>query len=144
MGMHINKALKMIKKYEGFSPKPYFCPAGVLTIGYGHTGSDVRLGMTITKKQATELLKKDLIRFKKNVLKYDNIYHWNMNQYQALLSFAYNIGSIDQLTDYGRRSIGEIEKAFHKYVKANGVILEGLVKRRNEELKLFRKEVRYD
>ena len=68
----------------------------------------------------------------------------SMNQYQALLSFAYNIGSIDQLTDYGRRSIGEIEKAMPKYVKANGVILEGLVKRRNEELKLFRKEVKYD
>ena len=67
-----------------------------------------------------------------------------MNQYQALLSFAYNIGSIDQLTDYGKRSIGEIEKAIPKYVKANGVILEGLVKRRNEELKLFRKEVKYD
>ena len=100
--------------------------------------------MVITKKQANELLKKDLVRFKKNVLKYDNIYHWNMNQYQALLSFAYNIGSIDQLTDYGRRSIGEIEKAIPKYVKANGVILEGLVKRRNEELKLFRKEVKYD
>ena len=142
--MEIKKALKIIKKYEGFSPKPYFCPAGVLTIGYGHTGVDVRKGMVITKKQATELLKKDLVRFKKNVLKYDSIYHWNMNQYQALLSFAYNIGSIDQLTDYGRRSIGEIEKAIPKYVKTNGVVLQGLVKRRNEELKLFRKEVKYD
>ena len=144
MNMEIKKALKIIKKYEGFAKKPYYCPSGVLTIGYGHTGCDVRLGMTITKKQANELLKKDLVRFKKKVLKYDEIYHWNMNQYQALLSFAYNIGSIDQLTDYGRRSIGEIEKAIPKYVKANGVILDGLVKRRNEELKLFRKEVKYD
>lgn len=142
--MEIKKALKIIKKYEGFAKKPYYCPAGVLTIGYGHTGVDVRLGMTITKKQANELLKKDLVRFKKNVLKYDEIYHWNMNQYQALLSFAYNIGSIDQLTDHGRRSISEIKKAMPKYVKANGVILEGLVKRRKEELKLFMKEVNYD
>ena len=129
---------------RGFHLNRTFALPGFLLLDMVIPGADVRQGMVITKKQATELLKKDLLRFKKNVLKYDNIYHWNMNQYQALLSFAYNIGSIDQLTDYGRRSIGEIEKAIPKYVKANGVILEGLVKRRNEELKLFRKEVKYD
>ena len=65
MGMHINKALKMIKKYEGLALKPYYCQSGILTIGYGHTGKDVKKGMIITKKQAKELLKKDLVRFKK-------------------------------------------------------------------------------
>ena len=142
MGMHIKKALKMIKKYEGLSLSPYYCPSGILTIGYGHTGSDVKKLMVITKKQANELLKKDLVRFKKEVMKYDNIYHWNENEYQALLSFAYNIGSIDQLTANGTRTKDQISKAIPLYCRgANGNKLPGLIKRRKEEQKLFNKEV---
>ena len=142
MGMHINKALKMIKKYEGLALKPYYCPSGVLTIGYGHTGNDVKKGMVITKKQANELLKKDLVRFKKEVMKYDNIYHWNENEYQALLSFAYNIGSIHQLTKNGTRSKEQISTAIPLYCTgSNGNKLLGLLKRRMEEQKLFNKEV---
>ena len=140
--MHINKALKMIKKYEGLALMPYYCPSGVLTIGYGHTGNDVKKGMVITKKQANELLKKDLVRFKKEVMKYDNIYHWNVNEYQALLSFAYNIGSIHQLTANGTRTKDQISKAIPLYCRgANGNKLPGLLKRRMEEQKLFNKEV---
>lgn len=142
MGMHINKALKMIKKYEGLALKTYYCPSGVLTIGYGHTGNDVKKGMVITKKQANELLKKDLVRFKKEVMKYDSIYHWNENEYQALLSFAYNIGSIHQLTANGTRTKEQISKAIPLYCRgSNGNKLPGLVKRRMEEQKLFNKEV---
>ena len=142
MGMHINKALKMIKKYEGLSLRPYYCPSGVLTIGYGHSGNDVKKGMVITKKQANELLKKDLVRFKKEVMKYDSIYHWNENEYQALLSFAYNIGSIHQLTANGTRTKEEISKAIPLYCRgSNGNKLQGLIKRRREEQKLFNKEV---
>ena len=142
MGMHINKALKMIKKYEGLALKPYYCPCGILTIGDGHTGNGVKKGMVITKKQAKELLKKDLVRFKKEVMKYDKIYHWNENEYQALLSFAYNIGSIHQLTANGTRTKEHISKAIPLYCRgANGNKLTGLVKRRLEEQKLFNKEV---
>ena len=142
MGMHIKKALKMIKKYEGLALRPYYCPSGILTIGYGHTGNDVKKGMVITKKQANELLKKDLVRFKKEVMKYDSVYHWNENEYQALLSFAYNIGSIHQLTANGTRTKEEISKAIPLYCRgANGNKLQGLVKRRLEEQKLFNKEV---
>ena len=140
--MHISKALKIIKKYEGLSLRPYYCPSGILTIGYGHTGNDVKKGMVITKKQANELLKKDLVRFKKEVMKYDSVYHWNENEYQALLSFAYNIGSIHQLTANGTRTKAEISKAIPLYCRgANGNKLPGLVKRRLEEQKLFNKEV---
>ena len=142
MGMHINKALKMIKKYEGLALKPYYCPSGILTIGYGHTGNDVKKGMVITKKQANELLKKDLVRFKKEVMMYDNIYHWNENEYQALLSFSYNIGSIHQLTANGTRKKEQISKAIPLYCRgANGNKLPGLINRREEEQKLFNKEV---
>ena len=141
--MRINKALKIIKKYEGLSLKPYYCPSGVLTIGYGHTGSDFKKGMVITKKQANDILKQDLVRFKKEVMKYDNIYHWNENEYQALLSFAYNIGSIHQLTANGTRTKEEISKKILLYCRgANGNKLPGLVKRRLEEQKLFNKEVK--
>ena len=142
MGMHINKALKIIKKFEGLALKPYYCPSGVLTIGYGHTGNDVKKGMVITKKQANELLKKDLVRFKKEVMKYDSVYHWNENEYQALLSFAYNIGSIHQLTANGTRTKDQISKAIPLDGRgANGNKLPGLVKRRMEEQKLFNKGV---
>ena len=142
MGMHINKALKMIKKYEGLALRPYCCPSGILTIGYGHTGNDVKKGMVITKKQANELLKKDLVRFKKEVMKYDSVYHWNENEYQALLSFAYNIGSIHQLTANGTRTKEQISTAIPLYCSdSNGNKLLGLLKRRMEEQKLFNKEV---
>ena len=139
----INKSgLNLIKKYEGCRLTSYICPAGVLTIGYGHTGNDVKKGMVITKKQANELLKKDLVRFKKEVMKYDSIYHWNENEYQALLSFAYNIGSIHQLTANGTRTKEQISKAIPLYCRgSNGDKLPGLVKRRMEEQKLFNKEV---
>ena len=65
-----NNGLAIIEKFEGCQLKAYVCPAGVLTIGYGHTGSDVKPGMTITKEQAVELLKKDVAKFEKVVEKY--------------------------------------------------------------------------
>ena len=132
-----DKGLAIIQKYEGCRLKTYLCPAGVLTIGYGHTGSDVKSGMTITKAKALELLKKDISRFEKAVSKYDSVYHWNQNQFDALVSFAFNIGSIDQLTNNGKRSISEISSKITAYDKANGKVLAGLTKRRAEEKKLF-------
>ena len=103
-----DNGINLIKEFEGCMLTAYRCPAGVLTIGYGHTGSDVKAGMKITKEKATELLKKDLIKFEKHVMKYDNVYHFNQNQFDALVSFAFNIGNIDQLTAKGTRSIKEI------------------------------------
>ena len=132
-----DNGLAIIQKYEGCQLKAYLCPAGVLTIGYGHTGSDVKSGMTITKAKALELLKKDISRFEKAVSKYDSVYHWNQNQFDALVSFAFNIGSIDQLTNNGKRSIAEISSKITAYDKANGKALAGLTKRRAEEKKLF-------
>lgn len=141
MNKHINKkGLNLIKKYEGLRLTAYLCPAGVLTIGYGHTGSDVKKGMKITKKKATSLLKKDVARFEKHVNKYDSIYHWTSNEFSAMVSFAFNIGNIDQLTAYGTRSKAEIRVKILQYCNANGKRLEGLYKRRVDESKLFRTE----
>ena len=134
----INKSgLNLIKKYEGCKLTSYICPAGVLTIGYGHTGKDVKPNQTITKKKAISLLKKDLARFERHVQSYNYIYEWTDNEFSALVSFAYNIGNIDQLTAYGTRTRSQIRSAMLKYVKANGKTLQGLVKRRKAELKLF-------
>ena len=134
----INKSgLNLIKKYEGCRLTSYICPAGVLTIGYGHTGKDVKPNQTITKKKAISLLKKDLARFERHVQSYNYIYEWTDNEFSALVSFAYNIGNIDQLTAYGTRTRSQIRTAMLKYVKANGKTLPGLVKRRKAELKLF-------
>lgn len=137
---HINKAgLNLIKKFEGCKLTSYICPAGVLTIGYGHTGSDVKPNQKISKKKALSLLKKDLVRFERHVQSYNYIYEWTDNEFSALVSFAYNIGNIDLLTAKGTRTRAEIRKAMLKYVKANGQVLQGLVRRRKAELKLFNK-----
>ena len=134
----INKSgLNLIKKYEGCKLTSYICPAGVLTIGYGHTGKDVKPNQTITKKKAINLLKKDLARFERHVQSYNYIYEWTDNEFSALVSFAYNIGNIDQLTAYGTRTRSQIRSAMLKYVKANAKTLAGLVKLRKVELKLF-------
>ena len=134
----INKSgLNLIKKYEGCRLTSYICPAGVLTIGYGHTGKDVKPNQTITKRKAISLLKKDLARFERHVQSYNYIYEWTDNEFSALVSFAFNIGNIDQLTAYGTRTRSQIRTAMLKYVKANGKTLPGLVKRRKAELRLF-------
>lgn len=133
--------INLIKKYEGCVLTAYRCPAGVLTIGYGHTGKDVKENMIITKAQAEKLLKADLVAFEKKVSAYDSIYHFNANQFSALVSFAYNIGSIDQLTAKGTRSLEEISEKMLLYNKAAGKQLPGLVKRRKAEQELFNKKV---
>ena len=139
------RGLAIIKEFEGFSAKAYYCPAKVLTIGYGTTNSDrsitgvtITEGMTITEKQASEWLKKSVdLKYGKNVNKFDHIYHWTQNEFDAMVSFAYNLGSIDGLCANGKRSKPQIADAMLKYVKANGKVLPGLVKRRKKERALF-------
>lgn len=70
-------------------------------------------------------------------MKYDYKYHWNQNQLDSLTSFAYNIGSIDQLTANGTRSIAEISNKILAYDKAGGQTLAGLTRRRKAEKELF-------
>jgi len=140
--INISKAIALIKKYEGFSTKAYRCPAGILTIAYGHT-SGVKEGDTVTQEQAETLLYDDIAPIYIKVASYDNKYHWNENEFCALLSFGYNLGvnSINQLTAQGSRSKAEIADAILKYNKANGKVLDGLVTRRHAERALFLKPV---
>lgn len=139
--MHINNdGLKIIKESEGLRLKAYKCPAGVWTIGYGHTGKDVKKGMVITEEKATDLLRSDIARFERHVSYYDKIYGFTSNEFSALVSFAYNIGTIAGLTKAGTRTKGQIANKMLEYCYANGEKLSGLYARRNKERKLFLKK----
>lgn len=131
------RGIALIKKYEGCRREAYVCPAGVWTIGYGHTGPEVVPGLVWSLEQVDAALKQDLVRFETKVVDYDNIYHWTQNEFDALVSFAYNLGSIKNLTDLGKRTREEIKAHWCLYCKGGGKTLPGLVRRREEELKLF-------
>lgn len=130
------KGIDLIKKYEGCVLTSYKCPAGVYTIGYGHT-EGVYPGQKINRDEAESFLKKDLKRFEDHVNAYNKKYNFNQNQFDALVSFAYNIGSIDQLTQNGTRSKYQIADMMLEYIKAGGTVLPGLINRRREERQLF-------
>lgn len=142
MARNLSKdGLDLIKSFEGLSLKAYKCVSTekYYTIGYGHYGADVKAGQTITKKQAEELLKQDVERFVRHVNSYMSRYNFNQNQFDALVSFAYNIGNINQLTASGTRSISQISASIPLYNKSGGRVLNGLVKRRAKERALFNK-----
>ena len=91
-----DNGIEFIKSFEGFSPKSCKCVESekYYTIGYGHYGKDVAENDTITKYAATKLLKKDVESVERKVDKYDSIYNFNQNQFDALVSFCYNVGNI--------------------------------------------------
>lgn len=130
--------IDLIKQFEGCRLTAYKCSAGVWTIGYGHT-SGVTSGMTITQAQAEAYLKSDLAKFESHVSGYNATYAWNQNEFDALVSFAFNIGNIDQLTANGTRSRATIASKMLEYNKAGGAVVQGLVTRRAAEQALFLK-----
>lgn len=131
--------LNLIKSYEGCRLVAYKAVSTekYYTIGYGHYGADVKKGMRITQAQADAYLVSDLAKFETKVNKYQGKYNFNQNQFDALVSFAYNVGSIDGLTNYGKRTIAQISAKFSAYNKSGGKVLAGLTKRRAAEKKLF-------
>lgn len=140
--MDISKSgLNFIKKWEGgpWLQAKRFGSERYLSIGYGHYGPDVKIGQTITQAEAEALLKKDVQNAVNHVNYMNNkyAYNFNQNEFDALVSFAYNIGSINQLTANGTRSKKVIAEKMLLYVKSCGVTLQGLVNRRKAENKLF-------
>lgn len=130
--------LKLIEQFEGLRLTAYKASKRdkYYTIGYGHCGADVKQGMTITEAQAESYLRQDVAEAEAAVNKYSG-YGWNQNQFNALVSFAYNVGNIDGLTNNGKRSVAEISAKISEYVYSGGVKLEGLVRRRAAEKALF-------
>ena len=133
--------LNLIIDFEGFCPKATKAvkTERYYTIGYGHYGKDVEENQSITKEQALKLLKKDMKRFETKVMKYNDCYNFTQNEFDALVSFAYNVGNIDQLTAKGTRTKKEIADAMLLYIKSGGNVLDGLRKRRTMERELFLK-----
>lgn len=131
--------LNLIISFEGFCPKATKAvkTEKYYTIGYGHYGKDVGEKQTITKVEALTLLKKDMKRFETKVMKYNNCYNFTQNEFDALVSFAYNVGNIEQLTAKGTRTKKEIADAMLLYIKSGGNVLDGLRKRRIRERELF-------
>lgn len=133
-------AIDLIKKFEGIKTKAYKCPAGVWTIGYGHT-KGVQKGDTCTMAQAVEFLKEDLKVCEYAIYDFVKV-ELNQNQFDALCSFIYNVGTGAFQNSTMRKFInaGHFPLAagqFDRWNKADGVVLEGLVRRRAAEKELF-------
>ena len=132
------RGINLIKQFEGVRLTAYKCPAGVYTIGYGHTRG-VQRGMKITEEEASAYLTADLRNSEKAVERYDSVYHWNQNEFDALVSFTFNCGATNlrALLRNGRRNRSQIAETLPLYRKAGGKVLKGLERRRAAEKALF-------
>lgn len=138
--------VNLIKSFEGLFLTAYYCPAGVLTIGYGHTNMDgvlprVVKGLTITKEQAEDILARALVPYENAVKRLVKV-RLTQSEFDALVSFAYNcgIGALEKSTLLRKLNKGDyscVPAELMKYVtaktKKGRVTLAGLVRRRKAE-----------
>lgn len=135
--------LALIKQFEGCRLTAYQCSAGVWTIGYGHTAG-VYKGMKITQAQADAFLKQDIAKFEKYINNPSYVQFTdklNQNQFDALVSFAFNLGQGNVKKLCVGRNINQIPSAMRQYCKAAGKTLPGLQRRRKAEAALYNKKV---
>ena len=142
-----DKGYDLIKKFEGYSDRPYKCPAGISTIGYGNTyypnGTKVKItDSKITKEKGLYILEKLVEKFRIQVKKYVKK-ELTKNQEDALVSFAYNVGignfsksTLLKLVNINPND-GMIAKEFLKWNKQAGKELKGLTNRRIKESALY-------
>lgn len=134
------KGIALIKEFEGLRLKAYKCPGDVWTIGYGHTAG-VKHGMVISERQAEEYLKADLIAFEKYLNGLGLAL--NQNQFDALISFIYNVGTGNFSSSTLLRKVRAnpqdnfIMDEFLSWVYSKGRVLPGLQRRRLAEMKLY-------
>ncbi|MBT9313073.1 lysozyme [Leptothoe kymatousa] len=132
--------VSLIKSFEGLRLRAYQDAVGVWTIGYGTTRG-VKPGQEISEAQAESLLKTDLTRFEKSIIQAVRV-PINDNQFAALVSFTYNVGSgamksSTLLKKLNRRDVYGAAKEFPRWNRAGGRVLAGLTRRRNAEKALF-------
>ena len=134
------QGLDLIKKYEGLRPEAYKCPAGVWTIGYGHT-KGVMPRMKISKEEAERLLKHDVSIVELKVV--NTVGKLQACKIDALVSFAFNVGMAAFYRSTLCRKVkansddASIRAEFGKWVYAGSKKLPGLVKRRAEEAEMY-------
>lgn len=134
------QGLDLIKKYEGLRLEAYKCPAGVWTIGYGHTKGVVK-GTKITKEEAEQLLKQDVSVFELQVI--NTVGKLQACKIDALVSFAYNVGVAAFRNSTLCRKVKAnsddpaIRNEFMKWIYAGGKKLQGLERRRKEEADVY-------
>lgn len=139
---NLDKAVTIIKKYEGCELKQYRCPSGKLTIGYGHLILDDEHLDEITQEEAEALLMLDVQRIARAIKPYIKYPYMNENEFCALVSFAYNLGPQSLLTStllklYNKGDVVRAADEFTKWVFAAGKRLRGLERRRRTERALF-------
>ena len=144
-----NNGLELIKQFEGLSLKPYLDAVNIPTIGYGSTYYEDGTKVTLKDKPITEERATQLLEFIANKTFSENINKvvkvpLNQNQFDALVSFAYNIGNknFNWSTLLKKLNLSDYEGAsqeFGRWNQANGKILNGLVLRRQKEKELFLK-----
>lgn len=135
--------LALIKQFEGCRLIAYQCSAGVWTIGYGHTAG-VYKWMKITQAQADAFFKQDIAKFEKYINNPSYVPFTdklNQNQFDALVSFAFNLGQGNVKKLCVGRNINQIPSAMQQYCKAAGKTLPGLQRRRKAEAALYNKKV---
>lgn len=142
---HITQdGLDLIKRFEGFSPTVYICPAGYPTIGYGHLVREHELDryeQGITEQEAEDLLRRDVQVAERAVLRLIDV-PLTDGQYDALVSFTFNLGAGALQRSTLRRKVNREEHAdvptqFRRWVWAGGKRLRGLIKRRAAESGMY-------
>jgi lysozyme len=133
--------LAKTKEFEGLRLNAYQDSGGVWTIGYGHTGKDVKRGMTITQEQADDLLKKDL-QWAVDCVNKAVRQTVNQNQFDAMVDFTFNIGcgAFGGSTLLRRFNAGDSAGAADEFLRwkfVKGVVIAGLLRRRESDRQLF-------
>lgn len=132
--------IALIKRFEGCKLNAYLCPAGVWTIGYGHTG-EVKQGMVWTQQQADDALARDLQSFESAVSACVTV-PITQSQFDALVSFAFNcgVGALRKSTLLRLLNAGDYvgaEKQFARWISKGTAAEKGLRRRRKAEALLF-------
>jgi len=137
--------IDLIKRFEGLELESYQDIAGIWTVGYGHTGPEVREGLRISKGEAEDILRADLVAGEKAVNELVSV-RMNQNEFDALVSFVYNVGAEAFRKSTARRRLNNGDRigaaaALQWFNKATvgGVLREvaGLTRRRAAEAALF-------
>lgn len=142
------QGIDLIKEFEGFRKEAYLCPGLVWTIGYGHTRG-VRQGDVISESKAEEFLRGDLEEVE-SIVGHMITVEIDQNQFDALVSLVYNIGSgnfydstIRRLINKECWDITKLEHAWKMWKRGGGKTLPGLVRRREAEFNLYKKDLWY-